>query len=351
MRDLRPTPPQPVFYGQIHFGTFRDPFRTVNLIEADICGHRWAPRWWRNLRLKEWQRFAIVSDELYCGCVVFDAKYLAASFFCVYDRATGQMIEHKRTTMQRGAVHVPEQLYRGDGHFRQPGYHLQLRNRLQQGTHYLTADIRGTHDLPPVRAAFTIIEDLTRIQPLIVVLPVNDYRRPMYTHKAVCPVEGVLQVGDRVWALSADRCRALVDVQKTYYPREAFWRWASFAGQDQDGVPVAINLTHNMIVDDERWNECCAWVDGALSRFGAARFEFDPHDTQQPWRMFTTDGRADLVFTPECERAECLDLAGLVRSDFRQPFGAYTGYFVDDAGQRHEIHGAPGVAEHHLLKA
>lgn len=35
---LRPTPSQPVFYGQIHFGTFKEPFQTVNVIDADIYG-------------------------------------------------------------------------------------------------------------------------------------------------------------------------------------------------------------------------------------------------------------------------------------------------------------------------
>jgi hypothetical protein len=247
MRERRSTPPQPVFYGQLHFGVFREPFEKLNLVDADIYGHRWAPRWWRNLRLKEWQHFAIVDDEFFCGFAVFDAKFMAVSFFYVYDRVRHELIEHKRTTFQRRAIHVPELLYHGDGYFRQPGYQIRLQNRLRQGIHRLNVDIRGRDKLPSVQASFTLFEDLTRIQPLIVVLPVNTYRRPMYTHKAACPVEGSLQVGDRQWTLSADKNRALIDVQKTFYPYQAFWKWATFAGTDQNGQPVAVNLTQNMI--------------------------------------------------------------------------------------------------------
>lgn len=351
MRALRPTPSQPVFYGQIHFGVFQAPFPTLNLIDADIYGHRWAPRWWRNLRLKEWQHFGIVHNDVYCGIAVFDAKFMAVSFCYIYDRATLQVIEHKCTTLTRGAIHVPEQLYHGEGFFRHPGYHIRLHNRLNEGLHRIEIDIEARHNRPPIQAAITIHQDLEHIQPLIVVLPVNNYRRPLYTHKAVCPVTGWLCAGDREWTFTADKHQALVDVQKTYYPHDAFWQWATFAGTDQNGIPVAINLTHNMIRDDATWNENCAWVDGRLSLFGAARFEYDPQAVDRPWHIYTTDSRVDLTFTPQGERAERIRVPGLVHSDFHQPFGMYDGFFVDNAGQHHTISHAFGVAEHHILKA
>ncbi len=348
MREILSTPPQPVFYGQIHFGIFREPFRSLNLIDADIYGHRWAPRFWRNLRLKEWQHFGIIHEDFYCGVAVFDAKFLAVSFCYVYDRHTHKLIEHKRSTLERGAIHVPEQLWRGDGFFRQPGYHIDLRNRLQDNRHAITVDIRADRHLPPIQAAFTVVEDLARFQPLIAVLPVNDYRRPMYTHKAACPVEGRLQVGERTWSLAGGW--ALIDVQKTFYPRDAFWKWAAFAGHDSAGVPLALNLTHNMIRDDEIWNECGFWVDGRLNLLSAARFDFDPRDTQRPWHIITTDGRVDLTFTPEAERAERINAAGLMVSDFHQPLGTYHGTLIDDAGQTHSVDNLFGIAEYHIMR-
>jgi hypothetical protein len=351
MREIRSTPSQPIFYSQIHFGVFRDPFPTVNLVDADIYGHRWAPRWWRNLRLKEWEHFGIVHDEFYCGVAVFDAKFLAVSFCYVYDRRTRRLVEHKRTTLRRGAIHAPEQLWRGDGFFRQPGYRIDLQNRLQKNTHFVQVDIQADRHLPPVKATFTVREDLTALQPLIAVLPVNDCRRPMYTHKAACPVEGRLQVGEREWTLATRQGWALIDVQKTFYPRDSFWKWATFAGCDQDGAPLAINLTHNMIKNDEEWNECCLWVDGRLNLLGAARFEFNRQDIQQPWHIVTTDGRVNLTFTPEGERSERINAAGLLCSDFHQPFGTYSGTVVDSAGKTRIVDGVFGIAEHHLMRA
>jgi hypothetical protein len=106
---MRDTPPTPVFYGQIHFGTFRDPFEAVNLVEADIYGHKWAPRWWRNFRLKEWYRLTILTDDLCCEIELFDTKVMALSSVFIYDRTSTHPIEHQRAALQRGAIQVPEQ--------------------------------------------------------------------------------------------------------------------------------------------------------------------------------------------------------------------------------------------------
>jgi len=348
MNELRPTPSQPVFYGQIHFGAFRTPFETLNLIDADIYGHHWAPRWWRNLRLKEWQHVGIIHDDVYCGFAIFDAKFMAVSFFYVFDRHTRKIIEHKRTTLQRGAIQVPDQLWHGDGFFRQPGYRICMENRLRSGEHALTISIT---DPPAVCGTFTVFENLQRCQPLIAVLPVNDYRRPLYTHKAACPVEGELRIGDQSYILDPTRDWVLIDVQKTFYPHNAFWKWVTFAGRDQDSTPVAVNLTQNMIRDDTTWNECCAWVDGRLVRLGAARFDYDPGALLAPWTVTTSCGRISLTFAPEGERADQINVAGLIRSDFHQPFGTYSGVIVDDAQQQHIVDGVFGVAEHHILRA
>ncbi len=274
MRTLRSTPAQPVFYGQIHFGYFDAPFRTVNLGDADVYGHRGIPRWWRNLRLKEWQHFGFIHDEFYCGVVIFDAKFMGTSFVYVYHRKTGELVEHKYTTFKPGAIHVPEQLWRGEGYFRQPHYHVRLGNHLNQGFHALHVDAHATRAAPAIHADLMIHEQLERVQPLITVLPINDHRRPLYTHKVACPASGTLRVGDDEWMLDPATSWALVDVQKTYYPHNAFWKWATFAGTDQHGVPVALNLTQNMIRDDETWNECCVWIDGRLQLLSAARFTF-----------------------------------------------------------------------------
>jgi hypothetical protein len=318
-QSMRDTPPTPVFYGQIHFGTFRNPFETVNLIEADIYGHHWTPRWWRSYRLKEWYRLHIMTEELYGGIELFDAKVLALASAFLYDKNT--LIDHQRSTVQHGAIRLPEQSLHGTGFFRQSGFQIRIEN------HHITVAIRDRRT--PIQADIELVND-PQIQPLITVLPVNNYRRPLYTHKTISPVKGYIRVGKREISLDG---QAWIEAHKAFYPRDAHLMEFTLIGN-----PVTVSLRRSVIRDDERWNECCAWIDGRLNLLGAARFERD-----QGWRVWTTDGRAEFTLVPVQERLRTAQLGKLFHSESRQWLGEIQGYVIDDEGKRHEMQNAFGL--------
>jgi hypothetical protein len=66
--------------------------------------------------------------------------------------------------------------------------------------------------------------------------------------------------------------------------------------------------------------------------------------------MRTADGRADLTFRPVGERAESINIAGLIRSDFRQPFGYYNGTLTGEDGRVYQVRDFFGLAEHHVTR-
>ena len=88
MRKVETTPEKMVEKdGAINFGTFRTPFRNVNILDAPLylpCCK--VPAFWKKFRLKEWQHFGIITPTHYFGMVIFDAKFMGVSFFYAYDR-------------------------------------------------------------------------------------------------------------------------------------------------------------------------------------------------------------------------------------------------------------------------
>ncbi len=223
------------------------------------------------------------------------------------------------------------QLYDGLCEFKQKGYSMAFGNHLDRGYHLLTFDVAERKGMPAMRGEIRLEEDLDRIEPLVQVSPVKAWR-PLYTHKAALPAGGWVEVGGERLELDPARDIALMDEQKTYYPYFSFWKWSTGAGLDANGKIVAFNLCQNMISDDEVANENCLWVDGKLSLLSAARFDFEPSDVMRAWRMRTTDGRISLVFEPQGERAERINL-GLIKSDFHQPFGLYNGWISRRRGR------------------
>jgi len=349
MRKVIATPEKMVEKdGTINFGTFRTPFRNANILDAPLYSpsHK-VPAFWKKFRLKEWQHFGIVTPTHYFGMVIFDAKFMGVSFFYAYDRIENKRFEHSMQS-PGGAALVAGQVYDGICEFKKKGYSLRFENRLKDGYHKIIIDIEGKKNLPAVKGEIIILEDLNCIEPLVQVSPVTSFR-PFYTHKVAAPVEGEIILGANKIKINREWDIALLDEQKTYYPYVSFWKWATAAGYNEYGELLAFNLCQNMITDDEDFNENCMWVDGKIFCLKAARFKFEEKNIMHSWEVKTTDGYLDLLFTPSGERAEKLN-AGLIVSDFHQPFGIYSGKFKDENNRMYPLANLFGLAEHHVTR-
>jgi hypothetical protein len=69
-----------------------------------------------------------------------------------------------------------------------------------------------------------------------------------------------------------------------------------------------------------------------------------------PWKVNTEGANLNLTFAPKGERAHKINLAGLIRSDFHQPFGIYDGEFKDNSDCIYPITNLFGLAEHHVTR-
>lgn len=348
MRTIRETPPRLVEGGRVaEFGAFREPFRELGLEEAEIFGWKGkTPRALARFRLKEWQHFGVIHPRHYLGMVIFNAKFMGVSFFYHYDRERGTMAEHNRQGPGSRAV-VAETTWNGECSFESGGYSLRFHNRLEEGYHRVELDIAEKGGLPAVRGEFRMLEDLAGFQPLVVVSPFAP-NRPLYTHKAACPVEGRVTVGAEVIELDPARDVCMLDEQKAFYPYRSFWRWLAFGGYDEGGTLLAANLCHNIIADDEEYSENCYWVDGKIRLTGAARFAYSEADILGPWFVKTTDGLVDVEFRPRGERKDKIRV-GPIYSDFHQPFGLFRGRMGEGDGAV-EVKDLFGLCEQHVTR-
>jgi hypothetical protein len=105
--------------------------------------------------------------------------------------------------------------------------------------------------------------------------------------------------------------RAIVDDTAAYYPRHTSWRWCAGVGADRAGRELAWNLVEG-VNDPPGGSERTLWVDGEA--------------TEPPPCTFAPDlsGVDDLAFHSEAVRRRHDNLL-LVRSDYRQPFGRFSG--------------------------
>jgi hypothetical protein len=262
----------------------------------------------------------------------------------LFDRRNRKAFEHVRK-LPPWMFRAPANLWDHSGEVKTRGYRVFVHNHLERQVHRLQIEVSGQRSLPAVSGTLLFNEDPARTQPLVVMLPLEP-NRPMFSHKSACPASGVLEIGGEKVEFTPDRDVGLLDYHRAYYPRNTFWRWATFATIGATGNLLGVNLTHNIIKDDEQFNENCIWHGNSISLLGAARFDV-PKDPTQPWTIRTTDGAVNLQLTPQGLRQERVNL-GLVRTAYDQPYGLYSGTLVDSGGKKHTVEKAFGLAEDHI---
>lgn len=132
--------------------------------------------------------------------------------------------------------------------------------------------------------------------------------RWIWTRKqALVPVRGVVAIEGAEHRLDGV---AFIDESAGYHARRTAWRWSAGNGHLEDGRAVAWNLVTG--VHDGRPSERTVWIEGEPHEVGPVEFAED---------LSRVGG---LEFSPWAVREDHTNLL-LFRSDYRQPFGTFSG--------------------------
>jgi hypothetical protein len=247
--------------------------------------------------LKRWRYVAAFSDELMLCAATAAVGPARSSWWAVWDRRGGALYEHTRLA---GPALV----------------------RFDRGGRLRVRDRGVTIDLAVDEGAG--VESLNAHG--------GGY---VWTRKqAARPVRGRVVLDGRVLALDG---LAVVDDTAGYHARATEWWWSAGVGRDAGGAPAGWNVVVG-VSDGPRASERSVWAAANSQEVGPVRFAAD---------LSAVDfAEGDhLAFAVEAVRERRDDLL-VVRSDYRQPFGTFTGS-LPGVGP---LSGALGVMEHHVAR-
>jgi len=232
------------------------------------------PTWRAGRPLKRWRYAGIYGPDVMLCAGDVRIGGLAQQFWAVWNRRGARRL-HERTSLRRGPVALPDGAVRvSDGAVR-----IDLR-------------------LEPAG------------EPVEVVSPHG--RQYIWTRKQPVTARGRVTLGAREIVVVA---AGLIDDSAGYHARRTAWEWCAGAGVARHGQPVVWNLVtgvHDARVGSER----TVWIDGVAAEPGPVAFANDLSSV------------GDLRFHAEAERARHDELL-VFASDYRQPFGTFTGTLPD----------------------
>jgi Protein of unknown function (DUF2804) len=320
--------------GVRHYGRFAARPVKVNPLEEFSSPARAL----RQVRLKEWIGFTLIHPDLYCSLIMQDAHYLASSEIYAYDRRAGRLCQHQANA-RGGTLALPADLSGSHCVFRRPGYELQYdfaagdgqperahtsqAGRREARRHIVRIDIAATGSAPTLQGELTLDADRASA-PLSVSSRLPGGR--MYTHKAIFPAEGTLQVGDEKVTFDGKRDIAILDEHKSLFPYQTSWLWGTFAlhvPEGRGGGLAGANFCSRQSSPGAE-EESCIWTPAGCEPLSEVTFEPQSSEELAPWRVRSADGRLDVLFEPE-GRKHVQHQLGIFAVDYFQLFGNYRG--------------------------
>jgi hypothetical protein len=280
-------------------------------------------------RTKRWEYWGLVTDSHVVGLTVSSLDYAGVEAVYVLDRTTGQEVVREATVPFARGVELATQSGRG---------------RSQVATGDLVIELVDSDAGTRIRAAVPGVEvDVLAARPtghesLGVVVPWSD-RLFQYTVKDVArPLSGSISVTGTAYDATG---WAVLDHGRGRWPYSLTWNWAAGSGL-VDGQVRGLQL-------GGKWTEGTGSTENALlvgtrlhKLHDEVAWDYDRSDWLRPWRIH--GGRLDVTFTPFHERAARTNLL-VVASETHQCFGRFTGWGLDDDGERVSLDGLVGWAE------
>lgn len=282
---------------------------------------------------KQFQFVSIFTPRYTIGIAIADIRYLGSSFCYLYDHQENRLVEQNWLRPLTLDKQITPSCYQGKTSI--AGEKIQFI--IDQGRWHIKVNSRHLR-------LDVALEPQESSLPLSVSTPTG-YSGWTYTQKHNgLTLIGTLNIDGET--VDLNDAFAGYDFSAGYMRRETSWRWASISAKNAKKV-LGLNLAAG--VNETGSNENALWVDGKRHLMAPVHFEFKRKQIDAPWRIYSENGQIDLTFTPLNKRSEKLNL-WLLKSNFRQFIGNFSGVITDNEGQQHQLDSVVGLTEDHYAK-
>lgn len=333
--------------GKCVFGTFEDEFESMELLNAERPTA--APQLMNRLRLTLWQATEVCLEEGTLLCALCDMGVFGVTINVFYDKRTKKAYKWCTNLRSRNTDIAPNLIGGSVAEARTSDGFVRYVNDFGNGR----CNLSGSHrDKSGCSVEYSF--ELSRISlPSVVSIPFGD-NRPLYSQKDFFRAEGSITVNGETLH-SNEKTVAVVDDHRGYYPLRAHYDWVTAMGRtliNGEEKYLAVNLTRNQSIDQDKFNENLIWLEGRSSPLPPVEFyhsvESDKALGKSVWTVRDEHDMVNVVFTSG-DMVSTITHAVLVNVDYYIAFGDISGYVRDEDGNKYILDGISGVGEDKTL--
>lgn len=333
------TPEFIVENGQAHFGTFKDPFKNLNLIDCEKPCGKIMPDFMKKSRLTEWEAFEVHLDEGALISAVYNTGPMGFSIFVWFDKRDKKIYSWRNIVPVKKAK-VASQLVDDYCYLKVAKSEYKIENDLMNGK----ARAKG-YSVNRKSGRFEIDISVDRLSPCSNVSIPFGANKPLYSEKDFFKATGTITVNGEVFTTNENSV-AIIDDHKGYYPFRAHYDWLTTMGVIEDNGEkkyFAFNLTRNQSINQDDYNENLIWVEGESFPLPPVTFS-KASKKAKTWYIKDEYGCVDLRY--EIDNVFYMPMHFLVIDVYYAlPYGRIYGTVKDTNGKVYNLDGVLGIGE------
>ncbi|MBT3252695.1 MAG: DUF2804 domain-containing protein [Candidatus Marinimicrobia bacterium] len=293
-------------------------------------------------KIKEWDYYAILSDEQGISFTISDLGYIGFVAATVFDFISGEEISNSITTiLPLGSFNMPESSKNGDVKFSQKN--LSLRFSIKDQTRTLEVHWKDFQPGKDLKGSIVMTQPSDDDSMLIATPFAENPKAFYYNHKINCmPAQGSFTLGERKVEFADQSAFGVLDWGRGVWTYSNTWYWGSASGM-VDGRRFGLNIGYGF-GDTSAASENIVFLDGRGHKLDEVSFHIPENDFLKPWQFSSNDGRLELDFVPILDRYSNTNLL-VVQSWQHQVFGHFSGKATLDDGTVLQIENLLGFAE------
>ena len=295
------------------------------------------------LRIKEWDYYLVSNGRFALALTIADNGYMGLDSISLLDLENGwEITKSPMSLLPMGKVGLPESSKSGDSHHAGKNYSITFKNH-GDGTRTLIAQMKN---FGPEGSLYARVELLNEPEEsMVICTPFDKPGHFYYNQKINCMrAKGEVLYNNKSYVFEPEDSFAVLDWGRGVWTYHNTWYWGS-ASWHVGGVPFGWNIGSGF-GDCSAASENMLFFDGKAHKLGGVKFHIpgDEKDFLSPWKFTSDDGRFEMDFIPQLDRASCTDLK-FIKSDQHQVFGKFSGKAILDDGTVIEVRDFPGFAE------
>ena len=295
------------------------------------------------LRIKEWDYYLVSNGRFALALTVADNGYMGMDSVSLLALDEGwEITTSPMSVLPLGRIGLPETSAAGTTRHGGKGYGLCFEHT-EDGRRVLTAHMDSFGPAGALDAKVELFDEPE--ESMVICTPFDKPGHFYFNQKINClRARGEVRYGGVTRVFDPADSFAVLDWGRGVWTYHNTWYWGS-ASYQVEGVPFGWNIGYGF-GDTSRASENMLFYAGKAHKLSQVRFHIPggEKDFLSPWKFTSDDGRFEMDFVPQLDRASCTDLK-LIKSDQHQVFGRFTGKAVLDDGRVIEVRDFPGFAE------